>query len=60
MGPAHNEKSAGMQKKFRSRCSTKRQDEAAKRGSALFVVVNCSPSRQPEDQHLAPQPQIAV
>ena len=38
----HNQKSAGMQKTSRSRCSTKSQDGTAERGSALFVVVNAA------------------
>ena len=37
--PAHSGKSDGMQEKSRSRGSTKEQDGATKRGSALFDVV---------------------
>ena len=29
-------------------------------GNVLFVVVNCSPSRQPEDKRLAPQLECCV
>ncbi|MEG8135570.1 hypothetical protein [Escherichia marmotae] len=38
-----------MQKISRSRCSTKSQDGTAKRGSALFVVVNAQADAQGQE-----------